>query len=330
MGSTTQAQDAYLEMATRLKDVILAEVYARVQKIPMLAHYTSVNAFGSMLRSKEFWFSSIPDMAAVDTSEVVEGTEVVYDALRRFGPQIIKQIPYSRLNATIVLEAIKPRLISETYAISMCEHGGDAQSDRLVMWRAYGHNGHGLCLVLRKETMLGQTAAGRFPVHWSPIEYDTTEQLEERVKRRLAQIEDAVTTIAAPFRPFIAPVLGELIASAMLSLIIGHKNPAYRDEQEIRFVRTSLIQLAPVPADAVYREVGTKEKPRTVFALPLRKYPEFGIDADIRSLLDHIIIGPSHEQEKMHAETRELLDANGLAHVEIRRSDIPFRATKIG
>jgi hypothetical protein len=321
-----RAEAAYIEMAMRVRDLILAEVYARVESIPMLAHYTSVEAMESILRSRELWFSSIPDMAVVDTSEVVEGAQIISDALTKLGPQIIRTIPYAQLNAQEVFEEIRPRLVSETYAISLCEHGSDERTDRLVMWRAYGHDGHGLCMVLRKSTLLGQTAAGRFPVHWSPIEYDSVKRLEERVRLRLTQIEDAFQTLPEPLRATIAPALGRFIVSCMLSLVIGHKNEAYSDEREIRFVRTPLVQIAEPPSDAVYRQVGTAQKPKTIFALPLRNYPEFGIDADIQALLDHVIIGPSHQQDQIQAKARTLLDSHGLAYVEIRRSMIPYRA----
>lgn len=322
-----RANAAYTQMALRLRDTIVAETYQRVQRIPMLAHYTSLDAMENIIRSKEFWFSSVPDMASVDTSEVVEGTEIVANALRIFGPQIIRTIPFAQLNVGFVLDVIRPKLISETFAISLCEHGSDQRTDRLTMWRAYGHNGHGVCMVLRKETMLGQTAAGRFPVHWSPIEYDTRPQLEDRVTNRLIQLETAFQTIPAALRDSIRPVLGEFIVSCILSLIIGHKNAAYVDEQEIRFIRTSLISIAPVPSDAVYKEVGTVQKPRRIFSLPLRNYPEFGINADMSALLDHVIIGPSDHQEKMYEDARGLLANNGLGHVAIQRSTIPFRAT---
>jgi hypothetical protein len=322
-----RAQAVYIEMAMRVRDIILTDVYARVEPIPMLAHYTSVEAMGSILRSRQLWFSSIPDMAVVDTSEVVEGAQIVSDALAGLGPQIIRTIPYAQMNAQQVFEGIRAQLVSETYAISLCEHGSDERTDRLVMWRAYGHDGHGLCMVLRKSTLLGQTAAGRFPVHWSPIEYDSPERLEERVRLRLTQIEGAFQTLPTQLRSTIAPVLGEFIVSCMLSLVLGHKNEAYSDEREIRFIRTPLIQIAEPPPDAVYLEVGTAQKPRRIFALPLRNYPEFGINADIQALLDHVIIGPSHQQDQMYTRSRALLDSNGLAHVEIRRSTIPYRST---
>jgi hypothetical protein len=320
------AQATFNVLLQNITAAVVAESYARVAAIPMLSHYTSVEAFASILRSGQFWFSNIPDMAAVDTSEVVEGTQIISDALRTVGPLVIRAIPYAQMNAGFMFEQLKTPLLAETYAISLCEHGSDQQTDRLTMWHVYGHKGHGLCLVMRKETMLNRTAGGRFPVHWSPIDYDSTEQLTERVRAVLSLFEAEIAKLPTDLRPIITPHLGAIIAGSMVSLAIGHKNPAYVDEREVRFVRTSLINIAPTPADAIYREVGTSQKPRRIFALPLRQYPEFGIDASMQALLDHIIVGPSNRQDQLYAETRALLDAHGLSHVEIRRSIIPFRA----
>jgi hypothetical protein len=110
---------------------MLAEVYARVSAIPMLAHYTSVEAMGNILRSKQFWFSSISSMAAVDETEMREGAEWVYAALMKFGPQIIKTIPFPAAAVTQFFNQLKSTLITETYAISLSEHGSNAETDRL-------------------------------------------------------------------------------------------------------------------------------------------------------------------------------------------------------
>jgi hypothetical protein len=68
-------EEAFNQIATRARDVITAEIYARVARIPMLAHYTSLDAFGSILRTRELWFSLIRDTN--DTSEVIESTEII-------------------------------------------------------------------------------------------------------------------------------------------------------------------------------------------------------------------------------------------------------------
>ena len=119
-----------------------------------------------------------------------------------------------------------------------------------------------------------------------------------------------------------------MIASCVLSLVLGHKNQAHSDEREVRFIRSPLLQALTPPAGAGNRNVGTAAMPRDVFVFPLRDYPEFPINASLPALLDHIIIGPSHQQDGMYNEVVELLRLNNLSHVRIIRSSIPYLANR--
>jgi hypothetical protein len=313
--------EALREIAIRTMEIVTAEVYARVSHIPMLSHYTSIDAFASILRSREFWFSLIRDTN--DTSEAIEGTKLVQAALEEHGPKIFQN--YSEFDVPTQFEARRHLVENDTYVLSLCEHGSDDRTDRLVMWQAYGHNGSGLCMVLRKQALLGQTAGGRFPVHWCPIEYEGAAGLGERVRHRLCQIEEVIRI--NPNGTTVPPhAVGLLIAVCAVVLAIGHKNSAFDHEKEVRFVRSNLLQELAPPAGAGYRIVTRDGKQLKKFVLPLRTYPEFSIDASISTLLDHIVVGPSAEQDDRVRQVRELLDANNLSSVEVRKSQIPYRA----
>jgi hypothetical protein len=262
-----------------------------------------------------------------DISEVTEGAAIVGAALTEHGPNLFKTVRFAEMAARFQYDRITPALAQDTYALSLCEHGSDEQTDRLVMWRAYGHDGHGLCLVLRKDTLLGQKANGLFPVAWSPIEYDNSSQLNNRVRRRLEQVEGIfATTKGLNLIP--NPSLGAFVAGCVMSLVIGHKNPAFRDEREIRFIYSNTLRPIRDPKGGGRRVVGTAQKTRNIFALPLRDYPEYPVNASLPALLDHVIIGPSNQQNEIYKQVRLLLDSNDLSHVEVRLSDIPYRSPK--
>lgn len=234
-------EEAIREIVLRTMKIVTAETYARVSHIPMLSHYTSTDAFASILRSRELWFSLIRDTN--DTSEAVEGTKLVEAALDEHGPKVFPN--YSELDVKRQFEARRLLIENDTHVLSLCEHGSDNQTDRLVMWQAYGHNGNGLCMVLRKQALLGQTAGGRFPVHWCPIEYENAAGVGERVRRRLCQIEEVIRTNPNG-KSVPAHAIGLLIAVCSVLLVMGHKNVAFEHEKEIRFVRSRLLQeLAP-------------------------------------------------------------------------------------
>lgn len=255
----------------------------------------------------------------------MEGTKIVAGALDEYGPKIFQN--YAAFKVREQFEARRQLLENDTYVLSLCEHGSDQRTDRLVMWQAYGHNGNGICMVFRKEAILGQTAQGLFPVHWCPLEYENAPALGERVRRRLQQLQRAIC--ASPLAHTIpTPAFGLLISVVVVQLVLGHKNLAFEHEKEIRFVRSRLLQELTPPAGAGYRTITVDGKPSSKFVLPLRKYPEFSIDASLVTLLDHVIIGPSAQQDKISEEVRAVLDATGLGHVEVRRSVIPYRVTR--
>ncbi len=320
----TDPRTILTSLMTELNNRLIAESYARVAHIPKLAHYTSLNAFKSILRSKELWLSRVRDMR--DTSEVTEGAEIVAAALKKLGPQVFKSFRYSETDTGQYFASVRPVLETKTFVLSLCEHGSDQRTDRLTMWRAYGDDGYGLCLVLRKEALLEQRAAGRFPVHWSPIEYETSQELEGRLWRRLANIEEVFRQAPQSALLALKPVLGKIITACLLSLVFSHKNENYFDEQEVRFVRSAFLQREAPPAGAGNRDVGPAAMSKSVFVLPLRDYPEFSINASMTALLDHVIVGPSCQQESNYGQVKELLQANGLAHVEVIRSTIPYQA----
>ena len=328
MNATQEAagQAALNEIAVRIRDVVLAETYERVATVPMLAHYTSLDAFRSILRSKEMWLSRVLDMN--DTSEIVGGATIIAEGLAEYGPKIFLNPPYAALEVGQQFDARRPMLETDTYVLSLCEHGSDEETDRLAMWRAYGHNGNSLCLVLRKDTMLGQKAQGRFAVQWSPIDYQSPAQLKARLRQRLEQIEDTFRALPKAVAALPPQLLGMLIAQCAVPLVLGHKHVAFRDEREIRFVRSRILQPLVPPDGAGYRTVHSSGRAKSVFVLPLRNYPEFPVNADLSAMLDHIIVGPSHQQDQMYSEVRDSLDAEGLTQVRIHRSEIPYRANR--
>jgi hypothetical protein len=309
-----------------VQKIILSEVYARVAPIRMLAHYTSLDAFKSILRSKEFWLCQVRDMN--DTSEMIDGAAIVTAALVKHSPQIFKAPIAAEMEIVPQFEARRELLETDTYALSLSEHGTDEETDRLVMWRAYGHDGNGLCLVLRKDTLLGQSAAGQFPIQWTPIEYASPQKLTERVQQRLQHLSE-IFSARQNFVSALPPKnLGMLIVQSVVQLVVSHKHLAFKDEHEVRFIRSRLLQSSVLPEGACYRTIGTREK--SIFAIPLREYPEYGIKARLEDLLDHIIVGPSDRQETMYREVRNALDGDGLNHVPIRLSGIPYRPTRQG
>jgi hypothetical protein len=107
---TSNVENLLNELAAKLAETVAAEVYERVRHVPMLSHYTSIDACKSILRSRELWFSQVRDTN--DTSEAVEGTKIVAEALEEYGPTVFAN--YADLNVHQQFEARRELLEIDT------------------------------------------------------------------------------------------------------------------------------------------------------------------------------------------------------------------------
>lgn len=321
---TQTTQDQALGVIAGIQAIIISEVYARVASVPTLAHYTTPGAFRSIVENKELWLSRSADMR--DTSEVEEGLRMVGAALDKFGPAILKSINYGASNAGAALASLSPKLTSETYILSLCEHDLNDTSGRLTMWKDFGNGGPGVCMVLKKAMVLERSAKGMFPVHWAPIEYEDEAKLEQRVRRRLEHIERAFAAAPKQVMRTLTPNMGFLLAAFVIQLVVSHKNKHYYDDKEVRFLRSDYFNQNLLPTGAALVEKDTPKGRRTKFILPLRDYPEYGIDATLDCMLDHVLLGPTKDQGALYKEIKQLLSANGLGNVRVNKSDIPYRS----
>ncbi len=300
------------------------ETLRRVSQIKMLAHYTSIRALSSILRTKELWFSSALDMN--DISEVVGPTSTISASLAELGPEAFRLVPFHSTDAVRQFDAYRSKLDRQTFIFSLSDHG--YEQDRVGMWGNYGHAGRGLCIVFRKEVLLDQRADGKFPAKWIPVTYGTSESLRKRVSDALEKIEAVFRNRRVLIQSLPPEKVGMIIAICLMTMVFTHKDASLEFEREVRFIYTDTLQFAPLPAGAGVRNVGDTDHPKKAFVLPLRHYPEWNVNAVLPELIDHIIVEPSFGQDERVREVRALLDEYGLQHVAVRASTSPFRAKK--
>jgi len=312
-----------LELSRKIQDLISPVFYSRVTNVRMLAHYTSFEALRSIVEAKEIWLSRAQDMN--DIEEIRTGSAAASDALRTLGPSIFKTLPFDWLCAPTAYEKLRRELDQNTFIFSLSDHGRANESDRVAMWDLYGHGGRGVCVVFKKEKLLGQNASGQFPIHWSPMIYERTADLKDRIASVLGRVEAILAANKGLVRSVASSHVGAIVAAVVATEVLGYKHVSFEFEREVRFVRSAVLSNGPLPAGATTRIVRFQNVCKTVFVLPLRNYPEYGVEADLACLLDHIIVGPSNEQAELVAGVVDLLAENGLRHIPVQASDSPFR-----
>ena len=121
---------------------------------PLLAHYTSISNAESILKNKEIWFSN--PLYLNDSEELRFGLSqgqdlILFDdeaeqlLLKALGNQA--HLDELRENFEKIFKTYEDEFAIDTFVLSFCNHKPDDADGKLSMWRGYGANGNGACIV---------------------------------------------------------------------------------------------------------------------------------------------------------------------------------------
>ncbi len=274
------------------------------QYISVVYHYTSMEAFVSIVESDSIWLSDYSYLN--DKTELVHGVTVVSDAIKEFLGQGVSIEQEGLLQAW--LEKAKAPLQR------VCVASFSGEGDSLSQWRAYGNVAIGF-------------VPHKIGIHANQSQGGVV-QYESEIQRKLAQVylshslqaydEDIKNNLLERI-PDVYHRFGQV-----LELVSFFKNPSFQDEREYRLVyvehpelfeREDFLERPPkqfrVKDGRIYSHVKSSE----LFSTPEHKWP-LGIC--------EVVLGPETD-DLMELGVREFLDENGLQEVPIKRSAIPYR-----
>lgn len=121
---------------------------------PLLAHYTSISNAESILRNREIWFSN--PLYLNDSEELRFGLNQGHDLIL-FDEEIEKlllaalgnqaDLDNLRENFSKIFKQYEEDFAIDTFVLSFCNHQTEDSDGKLSMWRGYGANGNGACIV---------------------------------------------------------------------------------------------------------------------------------------------------------------------------------------
>lgn len=271
--------------------------------IPTVYHYTSVDGFLGIVKSKSLWLSDYSYLN--DSREMAHGAAIATDVV----DEILSLVPDAA--SSEVLGAWKNQLTSFSNRVCIASFSED--SDSLAQWRAYGpiaigFDIHALALHVNQSTL-------------QRVEYC------EETQRKLAAIyihharsaaaRDADLGLfsnirTAYFRP-----------EQLLEIIAFFKDPGFASEREVR--------LAYVDNPEVFQDMGFARLPKSFrvsrgHILPYVSSTQVLDSAkrDFPLKFTEVVLGPDTD-DLLTRGVREFLDELGLQDVPLRRSSIPFR-----
>jgi hypothetical protein len=283
------------------------------------AYYTTAETAIKVFRNKELWFRNATVMNDYSeiaygirmTSQVMDGQEGVRfkKAVSDIFLGIMKRVGEN-------FERSKFDWHSETYLACISLH--DDKEDtmgRLSMWRAYGDT----AIIINNTPLTAVT--GDLGVYSMPVQYLDIDMLTER----LAAVTNEVLINRTYLEGLGEDVLVNNIHHMLFQYAIGTKHPGFTEEQEWRLYYRPNQQDSPMMTPKIEVIQGTPQK---IWALRLEHNPDIGLHgADLPSLLDRLIVGPSAHPfvaRKALIEVLQKADVTNAAE-KVIISDIPLR-----
>lgn len=252
------------------------------------SHYTTAESALNILQSRQVWMRNAAIMN--DFSEIEYGLALLNGAYGSEDGAALKALLDSvhtgfcdELNT--LFNGWLSHFRTETYVISLSEHlPHENETGRLSMWRAYGGS-TGVALVLNATPFL--TSNNNLKAYSSLVEYLDEDGFRLRFREILDQMIEKCSIWTSLDRKFLMSYIFTVFRFA----VICTKHPGFHEEREWRVVYAPTLE----PSATIMRSLGSiKGVPQAFYKLPLRHSPDDGlIGADIPSLLERLIVGPS-------------------------------------
>lgn len=285
-------------------------------------HYTSSEVAFSILQNKFVWMRNALTMN--DFSEIEHGLKCLLGAWgspigNKLRDLLDQMYPGFCNDFGHRFDSWLPAFREETYITCLSEHDADEDDHgRLSMWRAYG-GANGVALVLNNTPFLTLSAA--LKAYSFPVEYLG----ETAFLARFERFYELISLRREEVHALGYDNLLTLLFNRFRANVLCTKHPGFHEEREWRVVYSPQIEKSEHISKSLQVVRGV---PQIIHAIPLKHDPAAGLfGADIPTLLNRIIIGPSHMPFTIKQTMRELLKTAGVNAVEdkIVVSNIPLR-----
>jgi hypothetical protein len=289
----------------------------------LFVHYTTAEAAMSIFESQRVWLRNA--MTMNDFSEIEHGKSCLFPAYQNdaIGGRLRRLLdsiePGLRENLEDIFNSWLPHFEQDTYLISLSEHGpGEDEFGRLSMWRAYGRR-NGVALVLRSTPFMAET--DMLKAYSAPVSYRSAVEFEQYFLSIIQNLEQNKSELVAMGPDALTSCLFMLLRNSLLC----SKHPGFKEELEWRVIHSPTVEASEIiePDFATIEGV-----PQQIYKVPLLDRPDLGLHgADLNSLLDKVIVGPSSQPLTIRKALVARLAQRGVENAEDRVvvSEIPLR-----
>lgn len=314
-----QLNDDILKFNEIFSPGLTEEVLSVVNEGKRFAYYTTAETAMKVLQNSELWFRNVTVMN--DFSEIAYGLDLIRRVFSDSEGARFRESIEDILPGTIAM--VEERLAGweadwrlETYIACVSVHRQEEDlRGRLSMWRAYGNT----AIVINNTPMMQVT--NLLEVYSMPVLYLS----EGDFAGHLAKVTDAILINRRYLLDKGQATLVSYIYNMLFRFAIATKHPGFEEEKEWRIYYRPSEAISPGMEESTVVLGGVPQK---VYRLRLAHEPENGLNhADIPSLLDRIILGPTQYPYVSYKAFVAILEGVGVANAseKVIVSDIPLR-----
>ena len=294
---------------------------------PLLAHYTSLEAFEKIMRTSELWFSN--PLFMNDLEEMRFG---LHEGARVFNhTDLVAQAAGTKEREEKIREAfnrayqhIDSEGALDVYVFCLSEHPRDNTDGLLSMWRGYGGSGHSAALIFDAAKISFVDSA---PIYLLQVEYETYENRMQLLNQLLAFWGRIVRDTNIP--DDLLWVAGVAAFSVIKMYSLTTKHSGFSEVKEWRAVYLQEADpkglLKPMLGYAI-GELGIE--PKLKFKFEKNSAGRFPLSS-MSNVLDKIILGPSISNVLARLSVQRMLQNinKGDLASKVVASTIPLRTS---
>jgi len=300
-------------------------------------HYTSVEAFSSILEHEQIWLRDVRAMN--DTQEVQYGYSMIKEIIQQ---DTIKKKMFEAFNtydddiAKISQDSINfflkqgfESFLTEVFVTCLSIHQSpEDDHGRLSMWRGYNKGSTGVALIINRNIMNEESV---LPVALSGVDYIHKDTTEKKIIEIIDRIRDDRLALSKIHQQMLyaGQKLGiwEYLMEALIYASVCIKHPGFKEEKEWRIIYMPRLRRRQMNLEEYkyHRCInGTVQK---IYAIPLDKETAKKTGISLDSIIDRIIIGPCKFPDVTREGIISMMEEKGICDAENRVaiSGIPLR-----
>lgn len=297
-------------------------------KRPLLAHYTSITTFESILQHDELWFSHPLEMN--DWEELIFGM--------REGANAFKQ--HKGLRTACGNEKTHSELLNyfdyyfrefedkhafDTYILCFSEHDSTDEDGALSMWRAYGQNGNGISLVIDSSEITYNESS---PFIIAPVTYGSSDDRRSWISKKLDDLSVLMTD--ANMDDKCLYTLAYQWVQRLIVFSLFSKHDGFREEKEWR-----VVYISDRDTEGEFKEMlsyhASNDGLQPKLKMKLKDIPNaLGGAISLEKLINRIILGPTTSSAIAAKTLERVVEQKGKPSLveKVLASSIPFRHKK--